>query len=330
LSGTVVETLRLGLPSLPGADRGASLNWQSLVTGTHTAQVWLDGPRKQRLALLGQLAESDVIHNGADLWTYSSADGAVTHSTSAPTATKPSGVADAVPHGKDVASYTPLGAAQAALKAIDPTTVVTVDRTARVAGQPAYTLVLTPRDSRSTVHRVLIAIDAAHNLPLRVQVFGAGKDAVFEIGFATLSYKKPAARVFSFTAPRGSTVSGSPLDALAGKSNGDRPSAAPPGAPSAPPKSKTAGAPKVIGTGWTSILELPAGSSPLAGGPTGPMSGKGGAAGDLFSRLTTTLPDGAKLLHTALVNAVVTPDGRVFVGAVDPAMLEQVAAGTKG
>jgi hypothetical protein len=38
--------------------------------------------------------------------------------------------------------------------------------------------------------------------------------------------------------------------------------------------------------------------------------------------------DGARLLHTALVNALVAPDGRVFVGAVRPAMLEHAAATT--
>ena len=37
---------------------------------------------------------------------------------------------------------------------------------------------------------------------------------------------------------------------------------------------------------------------------------------------------GARLLHTALVNALLMPDGRVFVGAVQPAMLEHAAATT--
>ena len=51
LSGTIVETARLGLPSLPGDAGAASLSWQTLVSGTHTARVWLDGQDRQRLAL---------------------------------------------------------------------------------------------------------------------------------------------------------------------------------------------------------------------------------------------------------------------------------------
>ncbi|MCW2537223.1 MAG: hypothetical protein JWQ26_2922, partial [Modestobacter sp.] len=62
LSGQVEETARLGLPDLPGQDDAASLSWQTLVTGTHTANIAVDGPQRQRLALLGTLAESDVVH----------------------------------------------------------------------------------------------------------------------------------------------------------------------------------------------------------------------------------------------------------------------------
>src|SRR5438067_12806685 len=69
LSGTIVETARLGLPSLPGADNAAALTWQTLVTGSHTVRVWLDGPDKQRIALLGTLPESDGVHRGRALRT---------------------------------------------------------------------------------------------------------------------------------------------------------------------------------------------------------------------------------------------------------------------
>src|SRR4051812_31987167 len=47
LSGVVRETAALGLPALPGADESASLSWTSLISGTHTAKVWLDGADKQ-------------------------------------------------------------------------------------------------------------------------------------------------------------------------------------------------------------------------------------------------------------------------------------------
>jgi hypothetical protein len=66
-SGEIHESAALGLPSLPGDQSGASLSLQSLITGSHDVRVWSDGPTKHRLALIGQLSEADVIHNGADV-----------------------------------------------------------------------------------------------------------------------------------------------------------------------------------------------------------------------------------------------------------------------
>ncbi len=298
LSGTIVETARLGLPTLPGADRAASLSWQTLVSGTHTARVWLDGQDRQRLALLGQLSESDVVHQGRDLWTYASDSQQVEHTDLGPASTS----------APEVTQATPQGAAEQALKAIDPSTAVTVDRTARVAGRAAYTLVLTPRDSRSTVRKVLIAIDAEHNLPLRVQVLGAATAPAFETGFTDVSFARPAASVFRFSPPKGAKVSSHPLDLAKAEPR--------PGA------SRTAPAagmrPIVLGAGWTSVVELPAGK----GG-----AGAGGSTGALLSRLTTTLPSGDRLVKSALVNVLLAKDGRILVGAVSPAVLQQAAAG---
>ncbi len=293
LSGTVVETARLGLPSLPGPDSSASLDWQSLVTGSHTARVWVDGPDRQRLALLGQLAESDVVRSGRDVWTYASAGQAVTHAVLPEAPAEPAG-----PGGTpDAQSLTPAAAAAKALAAIDPTTAVTVDPTTMVADRSAYSLVLTPKDTRSTVRKVAIAVDSETKVPLRVQVFGAQPEAAFESGFTDISFARPAESVFRFTPPQGSTVSTKQIS---------------PPDPAAP---AGAAAPTVVGTGWTSVLVLPAGSAPTAGG----------AGGDLIGRLSTTLPTGDRLVHTALLNVLLAKDGRVLVGAVGADLLTAAA-----
>ena len=298
LSGTIVETARLGLPTLPGMDSAASLNWQTLVSGTHTARVWLDGQDRQRLALLGQLSESDVVHQGRDLWTYASGSQKVEHTDLGPAPTSEA----------EVTRATPQGAAEQALKAIDPSTAVTIDRTARVAGRAAYTLVLTPRDGRSTVRKVLIAIDAQHNLPLRVQIFGAAKAPAFETGFTDVSFGRPAASVFRFSPPKGAQVSTHPFDL--GKT----------GARQGTTRTRPGAGmqPTVLGTGWASVLELPAGKTAATAG---------GSTGALLSRLTTTLPSGDRLVKSALLNVLLAKDGRILVGAVSPAVLQQAAAG---
>src|SRR5688572_19402467 len=42
MSGTVVETARLGLPELPSVG-GSSISPMDLLSGSHTAKVWYDG-----------------------------------------------------------------------------------------------------------------------------------------------------------------------------------------------------------------------------------------------------------------------------------------------
>ena len=74
-SGQVVENASLGpaasCPSL-GGDSSSDTSLLSLLSGSHTARVWYAGPTKQRFALLGTLGETDVFHDGTDLWQWDS------------------------------------------------------------------------------------------------------------------------------------------------------------------------------------------------------------------------------------------------------------------
>lgn len=290
LSGTVVETANLGLPALPTTGPAAQLSWPALLTGSHTVQVWLDGPQRQRLAVLGQLAESDVVHNGSDLWTYTSRTNAVSHRTlparSAPSATPEQ-------------QLTPSAAATQALAAITPTTKVSVLDTAVVAGRSTYTLRLAPADpAATTVSQVLIYVDAATSVPLKVQVYGSNPATpAFETGFTGVSFATPSAGTFTFTPPAGATVTNA--------------------GPTAPPSTPPAGAARrTVGTGWSTIAVLPPGTAAAL---------SSGSSGALLGQLSQLQSNGDRLLSTALVNALIKPDGSVLVGAVPPAVLLKAA-----
>ena len=63
-----------------------------------------------------------------------------------------------------------------------------------VAGEAAYQLVLAPRSASSLVGQVRIAIDATHNVPLRVQIFARGAQSpAFQVGYTSISFVRPAA-----------------------------------------------------------------------------------------------------------------------------------------
>ena len=128
--------------------------------------------------------------------------------------------------------------------------------------------------------------------------------------------------MFAFRTPAGATVSSNPLTA---DRHGNRHAAhaqgkAKPGAGAASTPSRapsTARHDKVIGSGWTSVVET--GSAALQG-----------AGGGLLDRATTAVPGlpGARELHTTLLNVLMTSDGRVFAGAVSQSFLKHVAATT--
>jgi outer membrane lipoprotein-sorting protein len=199
MTGTVVETAALGLPDLPALGDPTSI--QSLVTGSHTIRVWYSDPQHLRLAIPGQLSETDVIRNGRDVWLWSSVRNTATHLRLPAAGGKTPEAAPPQP------PLTPQQAAQQVLAAVGPTTSVSVASNVMVAGEPSYELVLAPKDSRSLVGQVRIAIDAHHNLPLRVQVFPRGAATpAFQTGFTSIAFTQPAAANFAFTPPVGARV----------------------------------------------------------------------------------------------------------------------------
>jgi outer membrane lipoprotein-sorting protein len=301
LSGTIVETANLGLPNMPTGDSGGGVSMQALLTGSHTMRIWYAGPNEQRLAVFAPMSERDVIHNGADLWTYTSTTNHVTHTTvrgTAPTA-RPG-----------TSELTPQQAAEQALHAVDPSTSVSADSTARVAGRAAYQLDLTPRDSRSLIGSVRIAIDAATSTPLRVQVFAEGASApAIQIGFTEISFNTPRPSVFHFVPPAGATVTQQQPEA----SHADLRDGSSHQPALRDGRGSVANSARVLGSGWTMVVKLQ-----LKGQLTGSNA-------ELLNRLSVAVPAG-RLITTSVVSVLVTKGGYVFAGPVSGAAIEHVAA----
>jgi outer membrane lipoprotein-sorting protein len=340
-SGTVVEKADLGLPQLPTIGGSGSSDLTSLISGNHTLRVWYDGPSKARVALMGTLGESDVIRNGSDLWTWSSDGNTATHRV-----LPADGTDRAAPSLDDLgglsrSGLTPQQAADQALAAIDPTTTVSTDGSARVAGRDVYELVLSPKDHSSLVGQVRVAVDAVRHVPLRVQVFAKNAASPsIQIGFTQISFTRPASSEFRFTPPPGVKVTQESPPATSPEAKGTKPDPAQPKSArpehGKPEKAKPGDSaePTLTGKGWTAVLEakLPADdSAQLPGKAAGGERTKGSAAGELM-RVLGALPrvsgswGSGRLLHSSLFSVLLTDDGRVLVGAVSPARLYQVAA----
>ncbi|MGD0602307.1 MAG: DUF2092 domain-containing protein [Streptosporangiaceae bacterium] len=310
LYGSVLETASLGLPSLPGT--GSPTSIMSLLTGSHTVNVWYAGPEHYRLALPASLSESDVVRDGSTAWLWQSTTDSVTEIS--------------VPAGQDKAkpvpapALTPQQAASQVLAAVGPTTAVSVASNVVVAGQAAYELVLAPKDSRSLVGQIRIAVDGHNGVPLRVQVFarGAASPAI-SVGFTSVTFATPAPSDVSFTPPAGAKITKETL-----------------GQNSTPGSKPTETGVTTVGSGWLAVLELPsAGLTPeTPATPTpGPVTGNG-TSGESAAALralvgSATVEHGAwgtgRLLRTSLISVLMTDSGRTFVGAVQPSVLYAAA-----
>ena len=315
-SGTVEKSAELGLPdvnaatgmaqSMGGPSSGLSDEESSelvataleLLSGTHEANVYVSGEKNVRIQVKDQLAERLAVSNGTDAWFYDSESNVATH------VAIPADLESSLSEKLDSRAgetLTPPELADQLLTELEPTTEITVGTDARVAGRTVYELILTPKASGTLAESVAIAVDSETGLPLQVTVSASGQDEpAFRVGFSSIDLSDPTSDLFTYTPGDGVTVEEQPF-------------------PTAPPVTEhepgthDGTGPVTIGTGWETIVTLPAGSAP-SDFENNPM----------LEQLTTKV-NGGRLLSTALLNVFLTDDGRVFAGSVTVDRLQAAA-----
>lgn len=330
-SGRLHQTSDLGLPSLPtgiassGGSAGSAVeSIVGLLTANHDARVYVDGPNKARVQLLGQLAEQDVIVNGTNVWTWDSkTHNAVHYILPSKRSASPRPAASETP-------ATPTTIAQKAIAAITPTTTVSKPVSTSVAGQNAWQITLRPKSTGTLVADVILSIDKRTGVPLSARIDAKGqKTAAVSIGYSSIHFSRPPANLFTFTPPSGAHVTTKTVKGHKPGTTKKHPNTMTPGTiqGTTPPSGGHAGhpgrrgpKPAVSGSGWDAIVQLPAGTASALTG-----SKANGSTSRLFGELTTPVA-GGRALQTSLVTVLITPDGLVFAGAV-PLQALQAAAG---
>ncbi len=297
-SGTIQQTSDLGLPQLPAMGPGSASSDDSgivdLVTAPHRAKVYVRGASQQRVQVLDQLAERDIVRDGSSVWIWDSKQKTAEHVT--------------LPSRKSAspAPTTPADLAARILATVQKTSKVSVATGSSVAGRSVDRLLITPDTDQTLVSKVVVSIDHATGVPLKLAVDARGQsgDAV-SVGFTSVSFAEPDAGLFSFTPPKGAKVTTRDLSA-----------ARPPAKPdhlSDDPDATASDRPTVSGSGWASVVTLPSAKLPSS------------VSGDaVFQGLTTAVP-GGRALQTSLVTILFADDGRVLAGAVPVATLEAAA-----
>jgi hypothetical protein len=212
---------------------------------------------------------------------------------------------------------------------LQPYTNISTRGPVQVAGRNANELLLVPRDTRSLVARVTLAVDAQRGVPLRAQVFARNyAPPAFETAFTQINFAQPNQAQFNFTPPPGATV----------KEAKDH-----------HPQNMPQERPKVVGQGWTSVVmaKVPpeairgrqAASPTMTTSPatspspaTGTESASPQASPTAGGLSIQNLPQVSgpwgkgRLLTSRLFTVLFIDDGRVLAGAVPPQLLYQAAA----
>jgi len=312
LSGTIEQTSDLGLPDLGaltgamgGSDSGDAPaaadidDLISLVTGSHTAKVYLDG-ENARVQILDRLGERNVyVHGDANEVWYVDSE---TQTATQLTLPSDADLEQSTPEAPDAVT-TPDQMLDEALAGLDESTEVTVGTDGSVAGRDVYELVLTPRSDDTLVGEVRFAIDGENGTALAASVTPRGaSEPAFQTGFTQVDFAAPDPAVFAFTPGDGVTVTQQdvPLPTEHGSAQTD------------------AAAPVVFGEGWSAVIEMPNSSRADA------FAGLDAEQLALVDSVTTAV-DGGRVLQTALVSVLITDDGRVLAGAVPAERLVEAA-----
>ena len=327
MTGTVVETTSLGLPQLPQSATSAT-GLTSLLTGSHTVKVYYQDATHYRLAIPQPGSETDVIADGSRLWLWQSTADSVTEYI-------PGDKSARVKPKLPAAPLTPQQAANQVLAKVGKTTLVSVQANVMVAGEPAYQLVLAPKDHRSLVGKVVIALDGKYGVPLRFQVFAKGASSpAFQVGYTALAFTRPDPANFAFTPPSTAKVNVVKLGAS--------------GSGKAIAKS---GQPSMAGVGsygksWLTVVSFP--QQDLSQALRGNLGGAGGSASqapgnqqDIYSakggsvsvsaqEVLNAVLGSAKPVHgswgsgtlvTTRLFSMLMTNGEVYIGAVEPSVL---------
>ena len=351
LTGTVEQTSELGIPDLSaftgGGERAgageagaASIDdLIALVTGSYTAEIYLDGERG-RVQVLDTLAERNVYVDGEAgvAWFVDSETQTATKLTLPEPDDLEQAKKDAQALAEDARADaaeryetetgqslpTPEALLERALADLDETTEVTVGTDSRVAGRDVYELVLAPRTDHTLVGSIRFAVDGENGTALAASITARGADEpALSVAFTNVSFDAPDASALTFEPGSGITVVEEQIELPSFAALAERRAEAEAKADELRAEATDAAGPVVYGEGWSAVMELPAG----ADGAT-VLDGLTAEQRRMLDTVTTSV-DGGRVFETSLVTVLLTDDGRVLAGAVPAARLVDAAASAR-
>lgn len=356
-SGTIVKTTDLGLPllemsSMMSADMVEEMESKipegyeefvpqlieangitqalELIAGTHRMRIYAS-ELGVRVQILDRMSQRDLIITETEAWaydarnaeaTYSKFDATLTPEQQAEFEAMAEGKLDELSMKAQVDVSNPEEVATYLVEQMSEFSSVTVGKDHLVAGRAAYQLIIEPKSSNSLIRSVEISIDGENGMALDLSVFATQQEApALQIGFESISFETPAASLFSFEAPAGTTVTEVDLEKELAALQLELPEQTLTEAElellrqEFEAEFEGVEQPQVLGDGWESVIYLP---SVPADFPTDMLET------ELFADMITQV-SGGQLLATPVLNVLLTDSGEVYIGSVTIEYLTELA-----
>jgi outer membrane lipoprotein-sorting protein len=211
LSGAIHQALKA--PAVSGITARVSFT-DNLIDGSQiqgsdpllnggSGRLWMSSSgRELRLEVQGQNGDAQVVVHGRSFWMYDPT------SRTAYEGTLPAQSAASGTHrGKSHEGIPSVAQIQASLNGIMRHTQVSRAIPGDIAGQPAYTVHISPKQSGGLLGGVELGWDAVRGVPLRLEVLARGDSTpVLELTATDISFGKVPASTFKISPPTGANV----------------------------------------------------------------------------------------------------------------------------
>lgn len=310
--------------NLAGNGAAGGLASSPLLTGA-SGRLWIAADGRARLELQSENGDSQLLYDGHTVSLYDASSNTLYRYTPEQGSNAGQGSADAKQGSADAnpSAHHAIPTVQEIQEAITkatPNASISAATPTDVAGQPAYTVRISPAKNGGLIGGAELSWDAVHGVPLRAAIYSSTSSSpVIELAATEVSYGPVDSSVFDFTPPTGAKVEEVTLPKHESSS-----SAQPGGSPSGQPDHGNGSAPKLSthGEGLAGITVIE-GEAKNAEGKSSAALPEGLPQVKVNGATATELPTALGTLLSFERNGV----RYLLVGSVTPAAIEAFARG---
>jgi outer membrane lipoprotein-sorting protein len=183
-----------------GSSQGSEVASSPLLTGG-SGRLWIAKDGRARLELQAEKGDTQVIYDGNTLTVYDAASNTL-YRYKPPASNTPS--TPSTPQSHEAPSVAKI---EEGIDHISKHAVLSGASPDNVAGAPAYTVRVSPKQSGSLLGGAELSFDAANGAPLRAAIFSStSSSAVLELAATEVSFGAVPDSVFAFTPPANAKV----------------------------------------------------------------------------------------------------------------------------